>query len=116
MRALDAFTAAQVETSGIAIDVSPKHALALSLALHELATNAAKYGALSRREGRVAVQWRVQGGMSHLDWKESGGPPVAPPTQKGFGSRLLEELRDLGGDTKLDYDASGVRGSISAKL
>ena len=118
MRALDAFTPAQVKMSGTAIDVSPKHALALSLALHELATNATKYGALSRPEGRVSVQWRVQEGMLHLDWEESGGPPVAPPTQKGFGSRLLEELvvRDLGGDTKLNYDVSGVRCSITARL
>jgi PAS domain S-box-containing protein len=118
MRALDAFTPAQVEMSGIAIDVSPKHALALSLALHELATNATKYGALSRPEGRVTVQWRVQEGMLHLGWEENGGPPVAPPTQKGFGSRLLEELvvHDLGGATKLNYDVSGVRCSITARL
>src|ERR1700733_3145265 len=118
MRALEAFTPAQVEMSGIAIDVSPKHALALSLALHELATNATKYGALSRPEGRVTVQWRVQEGMLHLGWEENGGPPVAPPTQKGFGSRLLEELvvHDLGGATKLNYDVSGVRCSITARL
>ncbi len=118
MRALDAFTPAQVQISGTPIDVSPKHALALSLALHELATNATKYGALSRPEGRVNVQWRVQEGMLHLGWEESGGPPVGRPTQKGFGTRLLEELvnRDLGGDTKLSYDASGVRFSITATL
>lgn len=118
MRALDAFAPAQVKMSGDAIDVSPKHALALSLALHELATNATKYGALSRPEGRVKVQWGVQKGMLHLDWEETGGPPVEPPTQKGFGSRLLEELvvYDLGGDTKLDYDISGVRCSITAAL
>ena len=69
--------------SGIAIDVSPKHALAL----HELATNATKYGALSRPEGCVTVQWDVQEGMLHLGWEESGRHPVAPPTQKGFRSR-----------------------------
>src|SRR6185312_13991188 len=118
MRALDAFTPAQVKMSGDAIDVSPKHALALSLALHELATNATKYGALSCPEGRVSVQWGVQEGVLQLDWEESGGPPVAPPTQKGFGSRLLEELvvHDLDGDTKLDYDIAGVRCSITARL
>jgi two-component sensor histidine kinase len=118
VRALDAFTPAQVKMSGTAIEVSPKHALALSLALHELATNAIKYGALSYPEGQVGVQWSVREGMLHLDWEESGGPPVAPPTQKGFGSRLLEELvvRDLGGDTKLNYDVSGVRCSITARL
>jgi PAS domain S-box-containing protein len=118
MRALDAFTPTQVKMSGAAVDVSPKHALALSLALHELATNAAKYGALSCPEGRVSVQWGVQEGMLHLDWEESGGPAVAPPVQKGFGSRLLEELvpRDLGGHTRLNCDVSGVRCSITARL
>jgi two-component sensor histidine kinase/PAS domain-containing protein len=118
MRALDAFTPAQVKMSGVPIEVSPKHALALSLALHELATNATKYGALSRPEGHVKLQWGAQDGMLYLDWEESGGPPVAPPTQKGFGSRLLEQLvaRDLGGDTKLKYDISGVRCSITARL
>ena len=118
MRALDAFTPAQVKCQALPIDISPKHALALSLALHELATNAIKYGALSRPEGRVSVQWGVQEGMLHLGWEESGGPPVLPPTQKGFGSRLLEELviRDLGGHTKLNYDVSGVRCRITAAL
>jgi two-component sensor histidine kinase len=118
MRALDAFTPTQVKMSGPAIDVSPKHALALSLALHELATNATKYGALSSPEGRVTVQWGVQESMLHLDWQESGGPPVEPPTQNGLGTRLLEELvvRDLAGDTKLTYDASGVRCRIIAAL
>jgi len=82
MRALDAFTPTQVKMSGPAIDVSPKHALALSLALHELATNATKYGALSSPEGRVTVQWRVQESTLHFDWQESGGPRVGPPTHR----------------------------------
>jgi two-component sensor histidine kinase/PAS domain-containing protein len=118
MRALDAFPPAQVKMSGAAIDVSPRHALALSLALHELATNATKYGALSRPEGRVIVNWDVREGTLRLDWEESGGPPVAPPTQRGFGSRLLEELvgRDLGGDVTLNYAVSGVQCGITATL
>ena len=118
MRALEAFPPAQVRMSGKAIDLSPRYALTLSLALHELATNATKYGAMSQFGGRVSVQWDVLDGMLQLDWQESGGPPVAPPTQKGFGSRLLEELiaRDLGGGTKLNYDIAGVRCSISARL
>jgi two-component sensor histidine kinase len=76
-RALDAFTPAQVQMSGDAIEVSPKHALALSLALHELATNALKYGALTSPEGRITVQWGVQEGTLRLDWEERGGrrPP-----------------------------------------
>ena len=115
-RTLEAFAPTQVRMFGDPIDISPKHALALSL--HELATNATKYGALSCPEGRVGVQWSVHEGMLHIDWEESGGPPVSPPTQKGFGSRLLEDLvvRDLGGDTKLNYDVSGVRCSITAEL
>jgi two-component sensor histidine kinase len=69
------------------------------MALHELAINATKYGALSCPEGRVSVQWGIERGMLQLDWEESGGPPVAPPTKKGFGSRLLEDrlIRDLAG-------------------
>lgn len=87
---------------GEPVDVSPKHALALSLALHELATNATKYGALSCPEGRVSLKWQVREQTLHLDWEESGGPQVAPPTKKGFGSRLLEQLvtGDLGGKYK----------------
>ena len=118
MRALDAFASAQVKISGTAIEVSPKHALSLSLALHELATNATKYGALSCSEGRVNVRWGIEKGMLQLDWEEAGGPPVAPPTKKGFGSRLLKELvtRDLGGKSNLVYDISGVRCSITTTL
>jgi PAS domain S-box-containing protein len=117
-RALDAFTPAQVEVCGTSVDVLPQQALALSLVLHELATNATKYGALSRSEGRVSVRWDVQQGMLNLNWAESGGPPVTPPDRKGFGSRLLEQLvaRDLGGAVKLDYNLSGVRCKIAAKL
>jgi two-component sensor histidine kinase/PAS domain-containing protein len=117
-RALDTFAPTQVKMSGTSIDVSPKHALAFSLALHELATNAIKYGALSCPEGQVSVQWDVRHGKLYLNWEENGGPPVARPTKKGFGSRLLEELIacDLGGDTKLHYALSGVRCSISATI
>jgi two-component sensor histidine kinase len=117
-RALDAFAPKQVEMFGAPIDVSPKHALALSLALHELATNATKYGALSCPEGRVSLKWHVRDGTLHLDWEESGGPRVVPPTRKGFGSRLLEQLvvGDLGGYTKLDYAVSGVRCNIAVSV
>jgi PAS domain S-box-containing protein len=117
MRALEAFTPARVKVSGPAVELSPKHVLALSLALHELATNATKYGALSCPEGRVNVQWSMREGMLHLNWEESGGPPVARPSHKGFGSRLLEDLiDDLGGDAKLDYEVSGLRCSLVARL
>jgi two-component sensor histidine kinase len=118
MRALDAFTPSQVKACGAPIDVSPKHALALSMALHELATNAIKYCAMSCPEGKVGVEWSVRDGILHFDWEESGGPPVAPPTKKGFGRRLLQEfvVSDLDGYTKLDFDVSGVRCNITARL
>lgn len=63
----------------------------------------------------MKVQWDVGGGMLHLNWEECGGPPVSPPKQMGFGSRLLEEVvaHDLGGCTRLDYDRAGVRCRIS---
>ena len=117
-RALNAFSPAQVKTDGTDITVSPKHALALSLTLHELATNATKYGALSHPEGRVSLRWTMQDGLLQLGWKESGGPVVTPPTRKGFGTRLLEDIliRDLGGQTKIDYHPSGLRCDITAML
>jgi len=116
-RALDVYAPAQINMAGPSVDVSPKHALALTLALHELATNAAKYGALSCTEGRVSVRWSVEEGTLRLDWEESGGPPVAAPTRKGFGSRLLKGLvRDLEGETRLDYAVTGLRCGISARL
>ncbi|WP_135468179.1 PAS domain S-box protein [Crenalkalicoccus roseus] len=86
----------------------------LSMALHELATNAAKHGALSRPEGRVVVSWSVEaeGGVLRLRWQESGGPPVAaPPMRQGFGSRVLEGTveRQLGGTARFAWSAEGMR-------
>src|SRR6201994_309200 len=97
-RILHTFAPTQLAISGPAVEVSARHALALSMALHELATNAIKYGALSCSEGRITVRWSIQDATLHLDWEEHGGPPVAYPTRKGFGSRLLERtVRGLGG-------------------
>jgi two-component sensor histidine kinase/PAS domain-containing protein len=117
-RALEAFSPTQVKMFGDPVDVSPKHALALSLALHELATNATKYGALSRPEGQVSLKWYLQDQTLHLDWQESGGPQVVAPTRKGFGSKLLEQLvaGDLGGKTKLIYEAAGLVCNIAVAL
>jgi PAS domain S-box-containing protein len=117
-RTLDAFPPAQVQISGAATNISSRHTLALSLALHELATNASKYGSLSCARGSVSVHWHEQDGVLHLDWEERGGPTVLPPTHKGFGSRLIEQLllRELGGEVRLDYDAAGLRCGITARL
>ena len=87
----------------------------LGLAFHELATNAAKYGALSVPEGRIEVQWslaRARSGtrLVEIVWRELGGPPVVPPARRGFGSRLLERglTHDLGSTVKLDFRPEGL--------
>ncbi len=100
-----------VEFGGVDAVLTPKSALSLSLALHELGTNAAKFGAFSRPEGRVAVVWSIgaDGGLA-LTWRESGGPSVSPPTRRGFGSSLIERALALetGGRATIDYAPTGV--------
>ena len=95
--------------------LEPSVTLALSMALHELATNAAKYGALSVHGGHVAIQWHLDGGEDgHRDfgflWQESGGPVVSPPTRVGFGSRMIDRLmsKHMRGMAKTTYDPAGV--------
>ena len=109
-RAMQPFAAGQIRTEGPSVDVSPQRALALSMALHELATNAAKYGALSVPSGRVELGWKARGGELHLSWTEQGGPEVQPPSRRGFGSRLLEQSlgREFGGEVRLQYPQQGV--------
>jgi two-component sensor histidine kinase len=88
------------------------------MALHELGTNAAKYGALSVDLGRVSIAWRVEGTRLRLEWRESGGPPVQPPARRGFGSRLIERglEADLGGVAVLRFEPGGLRCEIEASL
>ncbi|MFD1612917.1 sensor histidine kinase [Sphingomonas tabacisoli] len=94
--------------------VPPKTAVALALAVHELCTNAVKYGALSNDRGIVDVRWRIEGGRVHLVWAEREGPPVAPPEHRGFGSRMLERAlaSELDGSVTLDFAPEGVRCTI----
>jgi len=109
-RALEPFATSQIDISGPSMEVSASKALALSLGLHELATNASKYGALSSPEGRAKVLWATAQGEFTVHWVESGGPRVTSPTRRGFGSRLIEEALavDLGA-TKLEFAPEGVR-------
>ena len=95
---------------GDAVRCRPKQALALGMAFHELATNAAKYGALSNGTGHVEIAWTVEGGRLRLCWQELGGPPVQPPSRAGFGSRLIERgmARELDGTVSIDYPPHGV--------
>ena len=91
-----------------------KQALSLSLALHELATNASKYGALSLADGRVEISWAIviedQKPLFQFEWREIGGPPVTAPTRRGFGSRLIERVlaADFGVDPELSFAPEGL--------
>ncbi len=93
--------------------LSAESVLQLGLIIHELATNAAKYGALSRPEGRVRVSWAVDAGMLAIDWREDGGPPVSPPQRTGFGSRLI---RSTASSVDLRYPATGFEADIVIRM
>ena len=107
---------------GPTFTVGSKAAMSLSLMLHELATNAAKYGALSTAEGKVSLTWdiRRENGEPNckLRWCEAGGPVVVPPTRTGFGSRLIGRglAGSFGGEVDLCYPAAGVVCTIDAPL
>lgn len=112
----------RVELTGEALQLTPKAALALSMALHELATNAGKYGALSTPQGRVAVEWytRIEKGQPWLRllWTEHDGPPITVPGRRGFGSRLIEEglAFELDGKVALHFEPDGVTCRIDVPL
>jgi two-component sensor histidine kinase len=97
--------------AGPSISLAPNDALSLGLAIHELATNAAKYGALSTPEGRISVTWhRVSADVAELDWRESDGPPVEEPARRGFGRDLIEKIvaQELRSQIKLMFKPGGV--------
>jgi PAS domain S-box-containing protein len=108
----------RIVAEGPDILIPPKTAVSLALALHELATNAAKYGALSVAAGRIEIRWRHEDGQLRLVWRESGGPEVEPPTTRGFGTRMIERglAADLGGAVKIDFRRDGVVCTIDANL
>ncbi len=112
-QALSPYPADAFAVSGPSVFLPPKAVVSLSLALHELATNAAKYGALSVLGGQVSISWkfeRVGDDRLTIIWEERGGPEVMPPARKGFGSTLVERLlaAELKGQTKFSYEKSGV--------
>ena len=90
--------------------IPPKSALAIAMAMHELATNATKYGALSDHAGIVSVDCKQGGGRIRVEWRESGGPLVKQPSRRGFGSKLLERsvAQDLAGEVSLRYEERGL--------
>jgi len=107
---LGALAPGQATWEGPELFLTPRAANALSLALHELATNAVKFGALSQESGHVDIRWSTQDGGFQLAWSESGGPTVARPSHLGFGSTLLEQVtgRELNGEAVVEYRPSGL--------
>ena len=108
----------RLRTDGPSLRVAPNVALALALALHELATNAVKYGALSAPGGQVELSWRRDDGVFELEWRERGGPPVSEPTGRGFGSRLLSQglASELGAPAEMRFEPEGLTCRLRAPL
>jgi len=109
-------------SAGPAVRLTSRQVMPMSLILHELVTNAWKYGAFSTPGGIVHLSWRIsdqQGtAVLHLDWREENGPPVTPPTRSGFGSRLIDlsAVQGLGGAVELKYEPTGLRVHITAPV
>jgi two-component sensor histidine kinase len=119
----DTFTAVRsdderLELEGPNLDLPPKVSVSLAMAIHELATNALKYGSLSNEAGRVKIAWTANGGRLHLRWKERGGPPVSEPARRGFGSRMIERglAAELAGRVVIRFEPDGVLCEVDAPL
>lgn len=119
----DTFTAVRSDDERLKLDgpdllLPPKVAVSIAMAIHELATNALKYGSLSADRGSVSVRWGSEGGQLRIDWKEQGGPPVSHPTKRGFGSRMIERglAAELGGTVRILFEPDGVRCLVDAPM
>jgi two-component system CheB/CheR fusion protein len=112
----------QVVLTGPSVSLGPTVAHALGLVLHELATNASKYGALSTEAGVLEISWTLldKGGRAYtkINWTERNGPPVTPPTRRGFGSRLIDMTltHTLDGEVQLQYDPAGFQAQLLIQL
>jgi PAS domain S-box-containing protein len=109
----------RVRINGPTVMLEPNTAQAIAISLHELATNAAKYGSLSAADGNVEIAWsHTAGGRLSLRWTESGGPNVAPPTHRGCGTRIIENAigGQLGAKVRFDWRAPGLTCEIALLL
>jgi PAS domain S-box-containing protein len=110
----------RIEFGGPHVDLPPKTALALSMVLHELVTNAAKYGALSNPQGRLSIVWQLnqQTTNVHLNWSEYGVTDMTPPSKTGFGTRLINATikHELHGNFDVTYESDGIRYSLDWPL
>ena len=110
--------AGRCRLDGPDLQLSPQTAVSLALALHELGTNASKYGALSNDDGKVDVTWTSNGRDFSLLWEETGGPPVKAPSSEGFGMRLIKRslASELRGSANVDFRESGVACRVEGRL
>lgn len=108
----------RVEFAGTDVQLKPRRALSLGMILHELVTNAAKYGALSNSHGRVVVAWKTDQEDLHLSWVEQGGPEVATPTHRGLGMKLVEReaVAGLAGGSKIPFEPAGLQVDLRINL
>ncbi|HEX7711178.1 MAG TPA: CHASE domain-containing protein [Sphingomonadaceae bacterium] len=108
-----------IEITGPAVELAPNDALSLGLAIHELATNAAKYGALSRPGGRLWIDWvRLGENLARISWREEGGPPVPEQRKRGFGMELIERIvaNELQNPVEMHFDPDGVRCTLTVPV
>lgn len=100
----------RVTAYGPDVEVTPKAAVSIVMALHELSTNATKYGALSVPDGHVVIRWDLEGERLRIEWRERGGPPVSAPTTRGFGIRMIERAlaSDLTGNVQIRFEPLGL--------
>src|SRR5690606_25091718 len=105
------YEAERIGMLGEDLELAPRAALILAMALHELTTNAVKHGVLSSRTGHLLVQWWLTADELVLCWSERGGPAVLPPQRRGFGSRLVERSinKELKGSVQLEFAPEGVQ-------
>lgn len=121
-RPFDAATPSRFSVEGPDVTLNSRAALAICMALHELCTNAAKYGALSVDGGRIDIRWSVDRQDDqpnlHFQWTETGGPPVAQPASSGFGSLMIQRVlsSQVEGDVEMQFDAEGLRVHLRAPI
>lgn len=113
--------AARIEMGGPPVDLLPKSAVTVAMAMHELCTNAVKYGSLSAENGRVKLRWSTYHEKEprlRINWQETGGPHVVEPTRRGFGMRLVKQAlaAELGAEVRLEFRPDGLRCEIDAPL
>jgi two-component sensor histidine kinase len=106
---MEPYDSSRISLHGDPVPLFAKLPTVLALVFHELATNAAKYGALSAPGGRLAISWHAASDQTVIEWVESGGPEVTEPSRRSFGSNLIERsLGGFGGSAKIEFARSGV--------